>query len=163
MRFLIHCRFHLQMFNEVKQFNGYTRFSKTQCQCEPTMLYMFLFFSVVSLSVNLQIIAFKPSPSESFRFSVKICSLSAITGWPQQIFHRGPKPTLSGPGENVRKSILPSELKPSLNSIFVAIVSHNIPARVFSSEPNTQYSSLLYPVCLNTHLQSPVISFTLYH
>jgi len=63
------------------------------------MLHMFLFFSVVSLFVDLQINPFRLSPSHSatetrsFRFSVRIVfGRSAFAGAPDKLFHWGLNP-----------------------------------------------------------------------
>ena len=70
----------------------------------PTMLHMFLSYSVVSLCVDLQINPYRPSPShsatesQSFRFSVNIFGRSAPAGGPKHFFSPGPEPALGGPG-----------------------------------------------------------------
>jgi len=69
----------------------------------PTVLYIFLFFSIILLFIDLQSTPFRPSPvhsaneTQSFRFSVKIFIRSALARQTDKTFLARPEPAFVGP------------------------------------------------------------------
>ena len=111
------------MFNEVEQFNGCTRFSKisasvTQlcCICFHTS-WQCHYLSVV------QIISFRPSPSQPSQIQCKDMQPVCHYWRAQKNFSPGPKPTLSGPGENISYFSTPH----ITSNIYLSIIRiHNV-------------------------------------